>query len=367
MHPAKVELTRRERTLNASLCHFGMPQSTDSLFLSGCRFICQVAKLRPAHGIRSSSRDSLRSGGLVDNKILFVDDDTLILEGYRRLLHQEFSVSTAIGGQQGLAVLSTSGPFAVVISDMRMPGMNGAEFLAKVRNKTPDTVRMLLTGYSDLEAAIKAVNQGSIFRYLSKPCEKEEIVKAIESGLAIYRQTAADKELIKKAQLLNHSALGWDTEDFARGPDFPKLDGLSGPSEARVCLEPLFNPNSPYYVVLVKLTALPIIEERYGAEARTKYAQSTAQFLLHALTANDRLFHWSRDVLMMVVKRPVSVASVRMEITRLLLDQREYTIEVSGRRIMLAAPTTFDPLPVSKFSTFDDMLAAFDAKLIGKL
>jgi hypothetical protein len=70
---------------------------------------------------------------------------------------------------------------------------------------------------------------------------------------------------------------------------------------------------------------------------------------------------------MMVVKRPVSVASVRMEITRLLLDQREYTIEVSGRRIMLAAPTTFDPLPVSKFSTFDDMLAAFDAKLIGKL
>lgn len=85
----------------------------------------------------------------MDNKILFVDDDVLILEGYRRMLHQEFSVSTAIGGQQALALLRASGPFAVVISDMRMPGMNGAEFLANVREKAPDTVRMLLSPLQD--------------------------------------------------------------------------------------------------------------------------------------------------------------------------------------------------------------------------
>jgi ActR/RegA family two-component response regulator len=302
----------------------------------------------------------------VDNRILFVDDDALILEGYRRLLHQRFSVSTAIGGREGLALLRTSGPFAVVISDMRMPGMNGAEFLANMAEKAPDTVRMLLTGYSDLDAAIKAVNEGKIFRYLSKPCEKDAIIKAIESGLAIYRSTAANKELIKKAQLVNRSALEWDTEDIGRGCDFIKLDGLSGPSEARACIESLFRPNSPYYVVMVKLTTLPLIEERYGAEASTRYAQSTVQFLMNAFP-KDRLFHWNRGVLMMVIERQVSPTAIRMEITRLMHDRLECTTEVNGRRIMLAGPTTFDLLPVSKFSTFDEMLVAFDAKLIGKL
>ncbi|MGA9668861.1 MAG: response regulator, partial [Terracidiphilus sp.] len=77
----------------------------------------------------------------MDNKILFVDDEASILQGYRRILHREFSVSTANSGEQGLATIRTAGPFAIVVSDMRMPSMNGAEFLAKVREKAPDTVR----------------------------------------------------------------------------------------------------------------------------------------------------------------------------------------------------------------------------------
>jgi DNA-binding NtrC family response regulator len=100
----------------------------------------------------------------VDGTALFVDDEIPILEGYRRILHREFDVCGANSGEDGLEVLRTTGPFAVVISDMRMPGMNGAEFLAKVRERAPDTARMLLTGYADLEAAIDAVNKGNIFR-----------------------------------------------------------------------------------------------------------------------------------------------------------------------------------------------------------
>jgi FixJ family two-component response regulator len=303
----------------------------------------------------------------VDNKILFVDDDPTVLDGYRRLLHHKFSISTAVGGQQGLALLQASGPFAVVISDMRMPGMSGSEFLAHARERFPDTVRMLLTGYSDLDAAINAVNQGNIFRYLSKPCGKETILEAIESALAVYRSRAAEKEVLKKAQLMNRSAREWDTEDIGRVRDFTKLDGLPGPLEARACLEPLFSANSPYYVVLLKLTVVSITEERYGAEASAGYAHNAAQYLIHALTANDRLFHWSKDVLMVVLKRTVSPVAVRMEVTRLVHDQREYTADVNGRQIMLAPPTTFDLLPVSRFPSFDEMLAAFDAKLVGKL
>jgi response regulator RpfG family c-di-GMP phosphodiesterase len=85
----------------------------------------------------------------------------------------------------------------VVISDMRMPGINGAQFLAEVRQTTPDTVRMLLTGYTDLKAAIDAVNEGNIFRFLAKPCEKDVLAKAITTGFVQYRLVTAEKELLE--------------------------------------------------------------------------------------------------------------------------------------------------------------------------
>ena len=94
-------------------------------------------------------------------KVLFVDDESSILDGYKRMLHREFQVDTAVGGLQGLALIRDHGPYSVVISDMRMPEMNGAQFLSQVRKTVPDTVRMLLTGYTDIGAAMEAVNQGS--------------------------------------------------------------------------------------------------------------------------------------------------------------------------------------------------------------
>jgi len=131
-------------------------------------------------------------------KVLFVDDESLILESYRRMLYREFEVETALGGEQGLAILRERGPFSVVISDMRMPGMSGAQFLAKVRQASPDTVRMLLTGYTEMMAVIEAVNEGNIFRFLTKPCEKEILATAITTGVAQYRLITAEKELLEK-------------------------------------------------------------------------------------------------------------------------------------------------------------------------
>ena len=132
------------------------------------------------------------------DKILFVDDEPSVLSGYQRLLHREFNVSTASGGEQGLASIRANGPYAVVISDMRMPGMNGAQFLSQVKEKAPDTVRMLLTGYADLSAAMDAVNEGNIFRFLTKPCEKESLAKAIDTGVEQYRLVRMEKELLEK-------------------------------------------------------------------------------------------------------------------------------------------------------------------------
>lgn len=132
------------------------------------------------------------------DKILFVDDEPAILDGYQRILRGQFQVEVAGGGVQGLASIQAHGPYSVVISDMRMPVMNGAQFLAQVRQQAPDTVRMLLTGYTDLSAAMDAVNEGNIFRFLTKPCEKELLVKAITTGVEQYGLIMAERELLEK-------------------------------------------------------------------------------------------------------------------------------------------------------------------------
>lgn len=132
------------------------------------------------------------------NKMLFVDDEPAVLDGYKRLLHRDFEVDTAVGGELGLASIEEKGPYAVVVSDMRMPGMDGAQFLAAARKAAPDTVRMLLTGYTDVKAAMDAVNEGNIFRFLTKPCEKDVLGKALTTGLVQHRLVVAEKELLEK-------------------------------------------------------------------------------------------------------------------------------------------------------------------------
>ena len=131
-------------------------------------------------------------------KILCVDDDANILNAYRRTLRKQFSIETVLGGAKGLAKISHNGPYAVVVSDMRMPEMNGIEFLEKVQEISPDTVRMMLTGFADINTAIEVVNRGNIFRFLTKPCDPKEFAVSLEAGLKQYRLVMAEKELLSK-------------------------------------------------------------------------------------------------------------------------------------------------------------------------
>jgi response regulator RpfG family c-di-GMP phosphodiesterase len=131
------------------------------------------------------------------DRILVVDDEPSVLSGFERTLRNEFEVTTASSGEEGLAAMRELSPFAVVISDMRMPGMNGAQFLTKAKALAPDTVRMLLTGYTDLNAAIEAVNEGNIFRFLTKPCVKEFFISMINSGVEQYQLIRSEKDLLE--------------------------------------------------------------------------------------------------------------------------------------------------------------------------
>lgn len=131
-------------------------------------------------------------------KILFVDDEPNVLEGLQRQLRKEFPIEVAIGGARGLEAVATQGPFAVIVADMRMPGMGGVEFLTRAKERTPDSVRMMLTGNADQQTAIDAINQGQIFRFMTKPCAPEALTVALRAGLEQHRLITAEKVLLEQ-------------------------------------------------------------------------------------------------------------------------------------------------------------------------
>jgi CheY-like chemotaxis protein len=126
-------------------------------------------------------------------RVLLVDDDPRILAGLRRQLHRRYHVHTAQGGEQALEMVAPTGPesFAVVLSDMRMPVMDGATFLARVRMAAPYATRVLLTGQTDSSAAIRAVNDAQIFRFLTKPCSPEVLDRCLRD--AVVRHHVPDR------------------------------------------------------------------------------------------------------------------------------------------------------------------------------
>ncbi len=130
-------------------------------------------------------------------RVLCVDDEQNVLDALERNLGEFFEVVTANGGEAGIEALGEQGPFDVVISDMRMPGMNGAVFLAHARRMAPDTVRFLLTGQSDAAAARDAINEGQIARYLEKPCPTDRLTAVIEEACEQRRRALAERELLE--------------------------------------------------------------------------------------------------------------------------------------------------------------------------
>ncbi len=131
-------------------------------------------------------------------RILLVDDEPAILEGLQFQLRKRFNVFTAANGLEGLAQIGSSGPFAIVVSDMRMPRMDGAEFLTRVRQAAPDTVRVLLTGQADLNSAIAAVNEGQIFRFLTKPCPPKQLHNTLKDAARQHHLLTAERDLLEK-------------------------------------------------------------------------------------------------------------------------------------------------------------------------
>lgn len=131
----------------------------------------------------------------MNNKILCVDDEESILKGFQLNLRKDFELHMASNGAEGLEVFDRERGFALVLSDMRMPEMNGATMLSEIKKRDHEVVTVLLTGHTDFESAMAAVNEGNVFRMLSKPCPPDTLIKVLNAGLEQH-------DLIKSKRIL---------------------------------------------------------------------------------------------------------------------------------------------------------------------
>lgn len=131
-------------------------------------------------------------------KVLYTDDDTRALELFREQVSRQFAVTTAKSGALGLDLLRNEGPFAVVISDYQMLGMSGIAFLSRVKDISPDSTRLLITGHPDFTAAVGAVNDGYCFRFMTKPCPRVIMVRTLEAAVDQHNLVTSRRALLEQ-------------------------------------------------------------------------------------------------------------------------------------------------------------------------
>ena len=129
--------------------------------------------------------------------VLYVDDEENNLISFRAAFRREYQVYTALSADEGINILHQE-KVPIIITDQRMPGITGVQFLEKVIPEFPDTVRMILTGYSDIEAIIQAINTGRVFRYITKPWDETELKMTIDNAIALYQLQQNNKQLIQQ-------------------------------------------------------------------------------------------------------------------------------------------------------------------------
>lgn len=134
-----------------------------------------------------------------DFSILYVDDEEQNLISFKATFRREYKIFTAKGGDEGIELLKKH-PIKLIITDQRMPGMTGVQFLERTLSEYPDTIRVVLTGFSDMEAIIEVINSGRIFRYITKPWEEDELRMTIENARQLYSLQQSNKKLLRELQ-----------------------------------------------------------------------------------------------------------------------------------------------------------------------
>jgi len=134
--------------------------------------------------------------------VLYIDDEINNLNSFKAAFRRDFEIFTASSAKEGRKILDSQ-EIGVIITDQRMPGMTGIEFLESILPIYPDTIRILLTGFSDINAVMDAINRGQVYKYLVKPWQNDELKMYIENALEIYHLRKENKDLARRLQMAN--------------------------------------------------------------------------------------------------------------------------------------------------------------------
>jgi response regulator RpfG family c-di-GMP phosphodiesterase len=165
--------------------------------------------------------DAVNKSNFLNERILCVDDDENALAAYQRTLRKHYTVDIAINAQSAMNLLNRSGPYAVVVSDMHMPSIDGIRLLSHIKIDHHESIGVMLTGDGDQSTAIQAVNDGSVFRFLTKPCPPDILIKAIDDAVRQYRLQIAERDVLNRTlggciQVLTDLLSFSDPQTFAR-------------------------------------------------------------------------------------------------------------------------------------------------------
>lgn len=276
----------------------------------------------------------------MNHKILFVDDEPSVLNGVQRMLGFEYDLHVASGGTEALELIETEGPFSVIFTDMRMPGMNGIEFLQHVQMLAPDSIYVMLTGNSDQETTANAVNQGHVFRFLNKPCERDVIERAIDASVRQYELVMCEKVLLSRTFAGAVKVLT-DVIQVTK----PELAGLASHIEEKIVelAEMMSIPERWEYRMAARLSLVGFSLVRDEEQALIRDAK-------HALAARIKLLDQSNEIskrLLGEIPRLEQVAEIVLESSSVTGQfpsnlSRRPTDTVTAGAILLRAATLWE-------------------------
>jgi diguanylate cyclase (GGDEF)-like protein len=247
-----------------------------------------------------------------------------VLAGLRRTLRRTYEVTTALGAAKAIETINAQAPFAVVVSDFNMPGMDGIEFLRWVAEHAPDTANILLTGNAKLDVAIAAVNAGYIFKFLTKPCPPDVLLGAIAAAHSRHEAKRADRILHRQA--VDHDVL----------TGLPDRRGFS--SAAAQLLER--EPGMPLSLIVIAIDDLELVRRTLGHSAADHVIVAAARRLQTAIRdPRHQLEHavlFRIDDRLAILWYEYTTARVDLVATH-LIKSLELDVPIAGQKIRLAA------------------------------
>ena len=291
-------------------------------------------------------------------RVLLVDDEPNVLNGFKRHLRKNYDLQLAVGGQAALDAIQQDGPFAVVVSDMQMPEMSGVELLSKIQQSDPQTVRVMLTGNADQKTAVDAVNEGNIFRFLNKPCPPERLAKVLDAALEQYRLVTAEAELLNST--LSGSVL---VLTQVLSLVLPEVFGLShearrwaGALANRLKVEPTWEVEMAAMLMRLGCVSLPkesLDQYLSGKPLDTDCEAQVAKTpeMGHSLLAAIPRLNNVADFIRSQNDPPKDTTPIASRIIRVIGDyQRYFHADASSALDRLQDPAKYDPEIVSLFS-----------------